>query len=84
MWSIRTVQGYCPRFADPEVGLIQAPQDHGGGNRSYIHAAMNAEYAGFFDIGMVERNEFNAIIVRGTMCLIRRTAMEAAGTAIWG
>jgi glucan 1,3-beta-glucosidase len=40
---------------------------------------MNAEYAGFFDIGMVERNEVNAIIVHGTMCLIRRTAMDAAG-----
>src|SRR4029078_2355920 len=41
--------------------------------------AMNAEYAGFFDIGMVQRNEVNAIIVHGTMCLIRRTALEAAG-----
>jgi cellulose synthase/poly-beta-1,6-N-acetylglucosamine synthase-like glycosyltransferase len=40
---------------------------------------MNAEYAGFFDIGMVERNEVNAIIVHGTMCLIRRTALKAAG-----
>jgi cellulose synthase/poly-beta-1,6-N-acetylglucosamine synthase-like glycosyltransferase len=40
---------------------------------------MNAEYAGFFDIGMVERNEVNAIIVHGTMCLIRRVALEAAG-----
>jgi cellulose synthase/poly-beta-1,6-N-acetylglucosamine synthase-like glycosyltransferase len=40
---------------------------------------MNAEYAGFFDIGMVERNEVNAIVVHGTMCLIRRTALEAAG-----
>jgi cellulose synthase/poly-beta-1,6-N-acetylglucosamine synthase-like glycosyltransferase/exo-beta-1,3-glucanase (GH17 family) len=68
-----------PGFADPEVGLIQAPQDHRDGDRSHIHAAMNAEYAGFFDIGMVERNEVNAIIVHGTMCLIRRTAMEAAG-----
>jgi cellulose synthase/poly-beta-1,6-N-acetylglucosamine synthase-like glycosyltransferase/exo-beta-1,3-glucanase (GH17 family) len=67
-----------PRFADPEVGLIQAPQDHRDGCRSSIHAAMNAEYAGFFDIGMVERNEVNAIIVHGTMCLIRRTAMDAA------
>ena len=28
---------------------------------------------------MVERNEVNAIIVHGTMCLIRRTAMDAAG-----
>jgi exo-beta-1,3-glucanase (GH17 family)/cellulose synthase/poly-beta-1,6-N-acetylglucosamine synthase-like glycosyltransferase len=66
-------------FADPNVGLIQAPQDHRDANRSLIHAAMNAEYAGFFDIGMVERNEVNAIIVHGTMCLIRRTAIEAAG-----
>jgi cellulose synthase/poly-beta-1,6-N-acetylglucosamine synthase-like glycosyltransferase len=68
-----------PGFADPQVGLIQAPQDHRDGDRSRIHAAMNAEYAGFFDIGMVERNEVNAIIVHGTMCLIRRTALEAAG-----
>jgi hypothetical protein len=44
-----------------------------------MHYAMNAEYAGFFDIGMVQRNEYNAIIVHGTMCLIRRTAIEAAG-----
>ena len=41
--------------------------------------AMNAEYAGFFDIGMVQRNEFNAIIMHGTMCLIRRAAIESAG-----
>ena len=68
-----------PGFADPEVGLIQAPQDHRDGNRSFIHSAMNAEYAGFFDIGMVERNEVNAIIVHGTMCLIRRKALEDAG-----
>jgi exo-beta-1,3-glucanase (GH17 family)/cellulose synthase/poly-beta-1,6-N-acetylglucosamine synthase-like glycosyltransferase len=75
----RWLRDLVPSFADPEVGLIQAPQDHRDGDRSLIHAAMNAEYAGFFDIGMVERNEFNAIIVHGTMCLIRRTAMDAAG-----
>jgi hypothetical protein len=40
---------------------------------------MNGEYAGFFDIGMVQRNEENAIIVHGTMCLIRRAAMDMAG-----
>jgi exo-beta-1,3-glucanase (GH17 family)/cellulose synthase/poly-beta-1,6-N-acetylglucosamine synthase-like glycosyltransferase len=68
-----------PLFNDPTVGLVQAPQDHRDGERSVMHDAMNAEYAGFFDIGMVQRNEANAIIVHGTMCLIRRTAMEAAG-----
>jgi cellulose synthase/poly-beta-1,6-N-acetylglucosamine synthase-like glycosyltransferase/exo-beta-1,3-glucanase (GH17 family) len=68
-----------PAFQDPQVGLVQAPQDHRDDGRSLMHHAMNAEYAGFFDIGMVQRNENNAIIVHGTMCLIRRTALEAAG-----
>jgi len=68
-----------PAFADPRVGLVQAPQDHRDENRSLMHYIMNGEYAGFFDIGMVQRNEENAIIVHGTMCLIRRAAMEMAG-----
>jgi cellulose synthase/poly-beta-1,6-N-acetylglucosamine synthase-like glycosyltransferase len=68
-----------PLFADPRVGLVQAPQDHRDDRRSVLHHAMNAEYAGFFDIGMVQRNENNAIIVHGTMCLIRRSALEAVG-----
>ncbi len=68
-----------PAFADPHVGLVQAPQDHRDGDQSLMHYAMNGEYAGFFDIGMVQRNETNAIIVHGTMCLIRRSAMDMAG-----
>lgn len=69
-----------PYFADQKVGMIQSPQDHRDGDRSVMHSAMNSEYAGFFDIGMVQRNEANAIIVHGTMCLIRRTAIAAAGS----
>src|SRR5207302_7570119 len=68
-----------PAFSDAKVGMVQAPQDHRDGARSVMHHAMNGEYAGFFDIGMVQRNEANAIIVHGTMCLIRRAALEAAG-----
>ena len=68
-----------PAFGDATVGLIQAPQDHRDGERSVMHHAMNGEYAGFFDIGMVQRNEHNAIIVHGTMCLIRRAALESCG-----
>ncbi|MGZ8416546.1 MAG: glycosyltransferase [Methyloceanibacter sp.] len=69
-----------PAFADPAVGLVQAPQDHRDDSRSIMQVAMNREYAGFFDIGMVERNEANAIVVHGTMCLIRREALQAAGS----
>jgi exo-beta-1,3-glucanase (GH17 family)/cellulose synthase/poly-beta-1,6-N-acetylglucosamine synthase-like glycosyltransferase len=68
-----------PAFADPTVALVQAPQDHRDGARSVMHHAMNGEYAGFFDVGMIQRNENNAIIVHGTMCLIRRAALEDAG-----
>ncbi|GGF84033.1 glycosyl transferase family 2 [Azorhizobium oxalatiphilum] len=69
-----------PSFDDPTVGLVQAPQDHRDGAVSPLHEAMNAEYAGFFDIGMVQRNEEDAIVVHGTMCLIRRAAMMEAGS----
>lgn len=69
----------APVFADPKVGLVQAPQDHRDGDRSVMHHVFNGEYAGFFDIGMVQRNEINAIVTHGTMCLMRRSALMAAG-----
>jgi cellulose synthase/poly-beta-1,6-N-acetylglucosamine synthase-like glycosyltransferase len=68
-----------PLFGDPRVGFVQAPQDHRDGDHSVLHAAMNAEYAGFFDIGMVQRNEVNAVVMHGTMCLIRRAAIQDSG-----
>jgi cellulose synthase/poly-beta-1,6-N-acetylglucosamine synthase-like glycosyltransferase len=42
------------------------------------------EYRGFFHIGMVERNEHNAIIQHGTMTIVRRHALEAVdGWSPW-
>jgi exo-beta-1,3-glucanase (GH17 family)/cellulose synthase/poly-beta-1,6-N-acetylglucosamine synthase-like glycosyltransferase len=69
-----------PAFADLAVGVVQAPQDHRDCSRNITQAVMNREYAGFFDIGMVQRNEVNAIITHGTMCLVRRTALIDAGS----
>lgn len=71
-----------PLFDDPKVAIVQAPQDHRDGNESIIKTAMNAEYAGFFDIGMIDRNEENAIVVHGTMVLVRLSAMMEVGG--WG
>ncbi|MBU1659803.1 glycosyltransferase [bacterium] len=68
-----------PIFDDPKVALVQAPQDHRDGNESMLKRAMNAEYAGFFDIGMVERNEENAIVAHGTMLMIRQSAFDEVG-----
>ena len=71
-----------PLFDDPKVAIVQAPQDHRDGNESIIKAAMNAEYAGFFDIGMIDRNEENAIVVHGTMVMVRLSSMMEVGG--WG
>lgn len=71
-----------PHFDDPKIALVQAPQDHRDGDEAPLKQAMNAEYAGFFDIGMVQRNEDDAIITHGTMCLVRRSALNQVGG--WG
>lgn len=75
----RWLSDLVPAFSDPQVGLVQAPQDHRDGSRTVMHDVMNAEYAGFFDIGMVQRNEVDSIVVHGTMVLLRREAMDRAG-----
>ena len=72
----------APCFDDPKVALVQAPQDHRDGGQSRLKSIMNSEYAGFFDIGMVQRNEDDAIITHGTMCMVRRAALEYVGG--WG
>ncbi len=68
-----------PYFEDPKVGHVQAPQDHREWENDLFKEMINWEYAGFFDIGMVFRNEANAIIQHGTMTLIRKKALEEAG-----
>jgi len=68
-----------PYFADPRIGIVQAPQDYRDGHESAFKAMCRWEYAGFFQIGMVHRNERNAIIQHGTMTLVRRDALEALG-----
>ncbi len=68
-----------PAFADPTVALVQAPQDHRDGGESLFKEVMNSEYAGFFDIGMVQRNEDDAIITHGTMLMIRRKTFDEEG-----
>jgi exo-beta-1,3-glucanase (GH17 family)/cellulose synthase/poly-beta-1,6-N-acetylglucosamine synthase-like glycosyltransferase len=69
----------APAFADREVGFVQSPQDYRDRAGSFFKRLMFWEYAGFFQLGMVNRNERNAIIQHGTMTLIRRTALTRAG-----
>ncbi|NCA71147.1 MAG: glycosyltransferase [Sphingobacteriia bacterium] len=68
-----------PAFADPEVAIVQAPQDYRDADQNAFKAMCMAEYRGFFHIGMVTRNERNAIIQHGTMTMIRRRTLDGIG-----
>ena len=68
-----------PYFTKPEVAFVQAPQDYRDENENAFKRMCYWEYAGFFHIGMVQRNERNAIIQHGTMTLIRKTALKNTG-----
>jgi len=58
---------------------VQAPQDYRDGGESAFKAMCYAEYRGFFHIGMITRNERNAIIQHGTMTMVRRAQLLGCG-----
>lgn len=73
-----------PYFDNENVGFIQSPQDYRDRSQSTFKNICYWEYAGFFNIGMVQRNEYNAIIQHGTMTMIRKSALlEVGNWAEW-
>ncbi len=68
-----------PYFENENVGFIQSPQDYRDRDQSMFKSFCYWEYAGFFNIGMVQRNEYNAIIQHGTMTMIRKSALLEVG-----
>jgi len=73
-----------PRFQRPQVAIVQAPQDYRDGGANAFKGMCYAEYRGFFFIGMITRNERNAIIQHGTMTLVRRSVLaEVGGWSEW-
>ncbi len=68
-----------PSFDNPRIAIVQAPQDYRDERDSAFKAMCYAEYRGFFYIGMITRNERNAIIQHGTMTLVRRYVLWAVG-----
>ncbi|MDX2028063.1 MAG: glycosyltransferase [Alphaproteobacteria bacterium] len=74
-WLVATI----PYFDKQDVAFVQAPQDYRDAHENAFKRMCYWEYAGFFHIGMVQRNERNAIIQHGTMTLIRKSAMQRMG-----
>jgi exo-beta-1,3-glucanase (GH17 family)/cellulose synthase/poly-beta-1,6-N-acetylglucosamine synthase-like glycosyltransferase len=74
----------APRFQRPQIAIVQAPQDYRDGGENAFKAMCYMEYRGFFFIGMITRNERNAIIQHGTMTLVRRSVLaEVGGWSEW-
>jgi exo-beta-1,3-glucanase (GH17 family)/cellulose synthase/poly-beta-1,6-N-acetylglucosamine synthase-like glycosyltransferase len=68
-----------PYFASPSIALVQGPQDYRDHRDNQFKAMAYEEYRGFFHIGMVERNEHNAIIQHGTMTVVTKASLEEVG-----
>ena len=68
-----------PFFEQENVAVVQAPQDHHPTLSNSFQSGCFWEYAAFFQIGMVQRNEANAIIQHGTMTLVRLLALDEVG-----
>jgi exo-beta-1,3-glucanase (GH17 family)/cellulose synthase/poly-beta-1,6-N-acetylglucosamine synthase-like glycosyltransferase len=72
-----------PAFQDQRVAIVQAPQDYRDADQSAFKAMCYAEYRGFFHIGMITRNERNAIIQHGTMTMVRAEQLRRLRWAEW-
>ncbi len=68
-----------PYFDNENIGFVQSPQDYRDLRQNTFKTMCYWEYAGFFNIGMVQRNEYNAIIQHGTMTMIRKSALIESG-----
>jgi exo-beta-1,3-glucanase (GH17 family)/cellulose synthase/poly-beta-1,6-N-acetylglucosamine synthase-like glycosyltransferase len=78
------LKSMVPYFDNENVGFVQSPQDYRDRHLSTFKSFCYWEYAGFFNIGMVQRNEYNAIIQHGTMTMIRKSALlEVGNWAEW-
>ncbi|WP_103408856.1 glycosyltransferase family 2 protein [Pseudomonas syringae group genomosp. 3] len=73
----------APYFACPDIAVIQVPQDYRDGDDSLFKRCCQAEYRVFFNIGMVIRNDHDAIIQHGTMTLIRNSVLQRLRWAEW-
>ncbi|MCD2449222.1 glycosyltransferase [Methylicorpusculum oleiharenae] len=73
------LKSMVPYFENDTVGFVQSPQDYRDLHENLFKQVCYWEYAGFFNIGMVQRNEYNAIIQHGTMTLIRKSALVETG-----
>ena len=80
----RWLRDLTPQLLQEKTAIMQAPQDYRDAQENAFKAMCYAEYRGFFYIGMITRNERNAIIQHGTMTLVRKSVLQDVnGWAEW-
>lgn len=68
-----------PHFDDERVAFVQTPQDYRDWALNTFSRICNWEYWQVFAVSMALRNRRNAILMHGTMNLVRRDAIDRAG-----
>lgn len=70
---------FVPLFSDPQTGFVQTSHDYREWENSRFLTGAYYEYTPFHKLSLPSINEFSASFTVGTMCLIRREALERAG-----
>lgn len=73
---LKSLVGY---FDDPTMGFVQTPHDYRGWENNPYLRMCYYEYKIFFHTTMVSLNEQDAALTVGTMCLIRKQALDQVG-----
>ena len=68
-----------PFFEDQKVGFVQACQDYRDWKCNLYQSACYFEYETHFKLELCGQNEWDVTYTIGTLCLIRRKALEKAG-----
>jgi glycosyltransferase involved in cell wall biosynthesis len=66
-------------FDDPRMGFVQTPHDYRAWEESAFLRACYWEYLPHYKHEIAALNEWNAAYTIGTMCILRRRAIEEAG-----
>jgi len=66
-------------FEDEDVAFVQTPQDYRNWGLGRFFRMCHWEYWQVFAVSMVLRNRRNAILMHGTMSLVRKHALQDAG-----
>jgi cellulose synthase/poly-beta-1,6-N-acetylglucosamine synthase-like glycosyltransferase len=64
-------------FEDAKIAAVQCPQANDITHATHFQKIMSYELDLFYKQGMIIRNSANAVIMNGTMCLIRRDILES-------